>query len=299
MLTRECDQARPGAIDATALLAQEFGFAPTLTSDCWGWTDVRLCKWKGRAATVRYPAFEEVVLVLYSGRCQLVAPRSDHWRDRECRHGQITVIPPGTPLDWRVFGDVEGWTLQLPSRCFDGLSDEVPGDRLVQRVIFEYGCHDPLLRATIDSLANELKQPLGYGLQYVAALADTIKLHLLRRSGAFANAPLAGLPRAVLNRVLDRIEDALERGVSLDELARLAGRGRTQFAAAFRTSMGCPPLEYLRRRRMDQARIRLAHGSESLLEIALSLGFASQAHFSASFRAAVGMTPSRFRMAAS
>lgn len=289
-------QAAP--TDATGLLMREVGFAPVLSSDPSGWKDVQLRKWEGAGTTVRYPAFGEVVLVLQSGAGHWKARCEGRWLDRESVRGQITVIPPGTPVDWRVAANnIDGWTLHLPARCFDGLSDDSPGDRLMRRVQFDFASSDSLLQATVGSLVSELQRPLGYGPQYVSALADTIKLHLLRGSGG-ATADVSTMPRTVLRRVLERIEASLEHGVTVDELARLTGRGRSQFTASFRAATGCSPLQYLRRRRIDQAKQKLARGNESLAEIALALGFASQAHFSTCFREAVGTTPSQYRASA-
>lgn len=281
--------------DATTLLTREAGFAPCLSSDRRGWKDIRLCKWEGSNPSVWYPPFRELILIFQSGSDRMRARRDGRWLDHASVRGRITVVPPGTPLDWQVDGRIDSWTLQIPAQGFDGLLDDASGERLMQQIRFDFASDDPLLRSSLDALGRELQQPHGFGRQYATAIADTIKLHLLRHASAVVELPVRRLPCGVLDRVLERIAGSIEGGVTLDELAQLSGRGRSQFTAAFRASMGCSPLQHLRQLRIDGAKQRLACSRAPLVEIALALGFASQAHFSACFRQAVGMTPSRYR----
>jgi len=57
---------------------------------------------------------------------------------------------------------------------------------------------------------------------------------------------------------------------------------------------GTSPYRYSLMRRLDFARDRL--GSQCrLVDVALDAGFADQAHFSRTFRAAFGLTPAEYR----
>ncbi|MEH3148056.1 MAG: AraC family transcriptional regulator [Methylobacterium frigidaeris] len=63
----------------------------------------------------------------------------------------------------------------------------------------------------------------------------------------------------------------------------------------FKASFGVPPHRYVVERRIARARDLLAGGRESLAGIALACGFASQSHFTRSFRQATGVTPAAWR----
>jgi AraC family transcriptional regulator len=49
------------------------------------------------------------------------------------------------------------------------------------------------------------------------------------------------------------------------------------------------------RERIDEAQRRLAARQASISEVALSLGFSDQSHFSQTFRKLTGTTPKRFK----
>jgi AraC-like DNA-binding protein len=58
--------------------------------------------------------------------------------------------------------------------------------------------------------------------------------------------------------------------------------------------LGTSPHRYLLGRRLDLARHQM-RGDRSLAEVAYEAGFADQAHFTRTFKAAFGLTPARYR----
>ncbi len=109
--------------------------------------------------------------------------------------------------------------------------------------------------------------------------------------------PCAALPKWRLKRVVDHIEAHLGEPITLGDLAAAAKLTRMHFAAQFRVATGLRPHEYLLRRRIDEARRLLLDESLSIVEIALTVGFQTQAHFTTVFGRFVGETPSRWRRA--
>ncbi len=63
----------------------------------------------------------------------------------------------------------------------------------------------------------------------------------------------------------------------------------------FTETIGVPPHQYLRRRRLTEAARQLVFSSQPLLEIAFSAGYESQQAFSDAFRRLYHMSPARFR----
>jgi AraC-like DNA-binding protein len=95
--------------------------------------------------------------------------------------------------------------------------------------------------------------------------------------------------------VIDYVAANLTDPISLTDLAEVAGLSRMHFAAQFRRSTGFRPHDYLVDRRIEYARGLLVSSDLSLIEIALSAGFASQAHFSRMFKRFTGVTPAAWR----
>ena len=67
------------------------------------------------------------------------------------------------------------------------------------------------------------------------------------------------------------------------------------FAAQFRIATGFRPHEYLLRKRIERACDLLVTSDASLVDIALSVGFQTQAHFTTVFKRFMGETPHRWR----
>jgi AraC family transcriptional regulator len=106
---------------------------------------------------------------------------------------------------------------------------------------------------------------------------------------------VADLARWRLRRVTEYVDANLAEPVGLADLATAAGLTRMHFAAQFRAATGQTPHEYLLRRRIERAQEMLAEGGMSLVEIALSVGFQTQSHFTCVFKRYVGQPPGVWR----
>ena len=67
------------------------------------------------------------------------------------------------------------------------------------------------------------------------------------------------------------------------------------FAAQFKAATGLRPHEYLLRRRVERAQEMLAQTDMSVVDVALSVGFQSQSHFTVVFNRFVGHPPHAWR----
>jgi transcriptional regulator GlxA family with amidase domain len=103
-----------------------------------------------------------------------------------------------------------------------------------------------------------------------------------------------GLSRRALRQALIYIEAHLGDPVRLQDIARAAGVSRFHFARLFRVSTGDSPMEFLLRSRIERAKMILRSTDRRMCEIAASLGFCDQSHFSRSFRRYAGVTPRQF-----
>jgi AraC family transcriptional regulator len=103
-----------------------------------------------------------------------------------------------------------------------------------------------------------------------------------------------GLSRRALRQALIYIEMHLGDPVRLQDIARAAGVSRFHFARLFRVSTGDSPMGFLLRSRIERAKTILRSTDRRMCEIAASLGFCDQSHFSRSFRRYAGVTPRQF-----
>jgi AraC-like DNA-binding protein len=78
-------------------------------------------------------------------------------------------------------------------------------------------------------------------------------------------------------------------------LANVVALSRSHFSRAFKRSLGFSPMEYVVVRRVERAKAMISGTREPLAEVALTCGFADQAHFNRRFRDIVGVSPGRWR----
>ena len=132
---------------------------------------------------------------------------------------------------------------------------------------------------------------------------DAIGTALLERARSVLSTTIDGSTQASgliawrLKRVVDFIDARLDQPLSLADMAQAAGLSRMHFAAQFRLATGFAPHAFLTRRRIERARDLLCRTSMPLVEIALSVGFQTQAHFTTIFRQLSGQPPGRWRRA--
>jgi AraC family transcriptional regulator len=161
---------------------------------------------------------------------------------------------------------------------------------------------DPVVLQLSSALAAAERSDDDFAVLYADALrlAVVARIESLRERAAPApggrSAP-SGLVKWRLKRVTDFVEAELHRPVTLADMAAAAGLSRMHFAAQFRAATGLRAHEYLLKCRIERAQKLLQQTREPLAQIALIVGFQTQAHFTTVFGRFVGDTPHRWRRA--
>jgi len=131
--------------------------------------------------------------------------------------------------------------------------------------------------------------------EFARCIGQTLAMHLARRE--FPHAKVNALPKWRLRRIEEYVGTHFDHCISLSELAKVAGLSRMHFAAQFRAATGYRPREYLLHQRIERAKSLLSNSETALAEVALTVGFCTQAHFSTVFKRITGDTPARWRCA--
>jgi AraC family transcriptional regulator len=121
---------------------------------------------------------------------------------------------------------------------------------------------------------------------------------LLAMMGEAARALLPATPRSVppwLRRARELVDNSGRARLHLGRIASEVGVHPVHLSRSFHRYFGTTMSEYLRRRRLEEARDRLATGDRPIARIALDAGFADQSHFSRAFKQVMGVTPGRYR----
>lgn len=87
----------------------------------------------------------------------------------------------------------------------------------------------------------------------------------------------------------------LEEPLTTEEIARSTGQSRRQLESLFREHMKIAPTSHYLLLRLERARSLLRSASSSVIQVGLSCGFATGAHFSLAYRTRFGITPRQER----
>jgi AraC family transcriptional regulator len=149
----------------------------------------------------------------------------------------------------------------------------VQANALVSLLVAELKTRDACAGLAIEGLVLEL----------VAAVGRTT-----------ARSAIASRP-AWLDGALEELRSRFRRPLPILDVAATAGVTPSHFARVLLRHEGSTPTEYVRRLRIEFAKMQLQRTDRPLAAIAVDSGFADQSHFTRTFVRVEGMTPGRFR----
>jgi AraC family transcriptional regulator len=159
----------------------------------------------------------------------------------------------------------------------------------------------PQLRATMAAVEAELTSGGAGGALAAESLANVLAVQLIRHVLAPRQQTRARdgtLPRARLRAVVEYVEEHLDAGLTLGQIAAVSHLSPYHFARQFKAATGLPPHQYVIARRVERAKQLLREDDLSLAEVAADAGFSDQSQFSHHFKRLVGVTPGQFRKSA-
>jgi AraC family transcriptional regulator len=208
--------------------------------------------------------------------------------------GQVDVFSAGFHMDHGWWDCTPGEVLALevdPERARSYLHDDVvvdPATRLAVR--------DPVLERLLACMRSELDTGCASGRLF----AQGLSLSLLARLSACyggretASPAVRKLTSRQLRETVDYIDSHIGADLSVAALARHVAMSPYTFSKLFKATVETSPHRFVLSRRVQRAEVLLG-GAQSLSEIALAVGFASQSHFTEAFRRRTGRTPSKVR----
>jgi transcriptional regulator GlxA family with amidase domain len=120
----------------------------------------------------------------------------------------------------------------------------------------------------------------------IRASADREKLQLRIRTGIRSDLVLAAVAR---------MEERMERGETVAQIARRLGTSVWKLDRAFRSDLRLSPGDYFRQMRMERAGDLLIHSSLPIHEVGLACGYTDYSAFVRAFRRIHGKTPGQLR----
>ena len=107
-----------------------------------------------------------------------------------------------------------------------------------------------------------------------------------------------GMDGELMDRINRYINENLsEPAMNVDGLSEYVGLSRSQLHRRMKDIIGVAPSDYIRNVKLRKACEMLSRGDVDIAQVAYSLGFNAQSHFSTLFKRYTGMTPTEYRMA--
>lgn len=150
--------------------------------------------------------------------------------------------------------------------------------------------------AALDMMLQHVAEQHGHAL--AAQTADIFVHERIRDSLEHQRMPLRmriGVSHPRLLQAVEIIEANTERPFTQDELARRVGLSSRQVERLFRRYLDTTPRQYALAHRLKRARMLLRTTSLCVLDVAMTVGFATASHFTKSYRDHFGVTPTRDR----
>ncbi|OSI14093.1 AraC family transcriptional regulator [Neisseria dumasiana] len=155
-------------------------------------------------------------------------------------------------------------------------------------------------------------QPLTAMLEYEAERSDKgsatvvnalssvllvmlMRAYLVQENRKLPAGTLNGWHHPRLRAVVQAVLTAPEKAWSVQEMAAAANVSRAQLMRLFKQQIGVSPHAFVNSIRLQQAAVLLKQTADSILSVALSVGFQSETHFGKTFKKQYGVSPGQYR----
>ncbi|HQR36493.1 MAG TPA: AraC family transcriptional regulator [Blastocatellia bacterium] len=254
--------------------------------------------------TLHIPAVSELFLAWTTSGEVEFQEREDGqpWLTSRIQQGSFFLTTGGSPYQvrWRAVSDEPFETMlvfiELPilQRALEEVFGE-DADRARLRDASAF--NDTILNSLLGLLREELMREQVSAL-FVQSLAHAIAIYLARNYGAVDEEPRSSspsLPGYKLRQITDWMAEHVAEEFSLERLAAQAGLSKFHFQRLFKSGVGVSPSRYHINLRMNLARRLLRETKQSVVDVALEVGYADPSHFAKLFRRETGLSPSDYR----
>jgi len=277
-------------------------FEPAASSDRLGWVGLEAARCRATPVLeLNQPVLTHHMLVLFARPPDELELRYEGVK----RHvppsaGSISLVPAGSPALWRRSGRNDTLHIYLEPGLVARVAAEAFDLDPARLTVPPLDALDlPQLRAAMWAVGAELTASGTGGPLAAESLANVLAVHLIRHVSAPrqpARRRDGTLPRARLRAVVEYIEEHLDAGPTLEQMAAIARLSPNYFVWQFKRATGLPPHQYVIARRVERAKQLVQAGSAfSLAEVAAHAGFSDQSQFSHHFKRLLGVTPGQFR----
>ncbi|WP_157257202.1 AraC family transcriptional regulator [Methyloversatilis discipulorum] len=161
--------------------------------------------------------------------------------------------------------------------------------------LHEHKLSDPFLASMLTQLWYGMLSGYVDPYHYLGAAAPMIVAEMASCSVRLSRKSRGGLSPGNKRRIIEFLHFNLEKRITVEMMARLAGLSQHYFVRAFKESFGIPPHQYLVQQRIAKARTLITESTQPLDAIAEMTGFSGHGAMSRAFKLAGLPPPNRHR----
>lgn len=208
----------------------------------------------------------------------------------------IVFAAPNGPV--ATLGDgrdvrVVGGKMTLDPSSASMLTDALPDLILLSAFSEQARTMQWLLARFVAELAEDRVGAATVGANLIHMMFVELVRAYLTEEPDLARGWLNALADPRIGKALRVMHDDPMHGWTLLELANAVAMSRSSFAHRFRGQVGIPPLDYLRRWRMQLARRDLLMSRQTVAQVAQAYGYASESAFGNAYKRVFGTSPRR------
>jgi AraC family transcriptional regulator len=224
--------------------------------------------------------------------------------------GSVTFASADTRAEWSSEGSCEALHVYIGPDVVRRFVDGDMEGRSLPRIKDFFAVLDPWLKGYFQMLISEFEIFAASGQPpdslFLSQTEHLLIQHLVRWHSEAGPRELKALRlqqsvnplrSAVMHRVQEYVDANLAREIRLHDLAAIACVSTDHFVRAFRAASGTTPYHYVLEQRMKKACFALKNTSTPISRVAVECGFNTLSHLSSTFRARLGVSPSRYRAA--
>jgi len=248
---------------------------------------------------VEVPALEDSRVSIHAGPpVQVSCRRAGYYHSGISVHGDIHVIPAGTPSTWDVRGNDTFLTMSISPALLNKVAEDLDLDPRSVEIRNRFQVRDTQLEYIGWALREEMECGCPCGPIYIESLAMAVATRLIcchSSRPVQMRSPNKRLSDRRLRQVFAYIEENLAGNISLGDLAAVVDLSISHFKVLFREAVGLSAHQYLIRRRVERAKNLLCEGDLSVAQIAIETGFANQSHLARHMHRVTGVSPKVLR----
>lgn len=158
-----------------------------------------------------------------------------------------------------------------------------------------YRLDDPNLKYMVMMIYEQAIQGVSQNDGFVIKLFETLCVYYIHNYSNYFKCTHGLFTKKDLTQIDNYIQERLAEPITTKAIADRLKMSHYMFMKEFRNYTGMAPSKYILKIKFDLAKQRLITTDQTVTEIALSLGFFDNSHFSKTFKKRFMMTPNQYR----